>query len=301
MKKVSIIVPTYKRANMLTRAIDSVLNQTYDNVEVLVVDDNNPDTEWRQCTTSIMEQYRENPKVRYICHPQNMNGSVARNTGIQEATGELISYLDDDDYYAMDKIERQVKYLEEHPHYRAVYCGWNRDNHDFVPEGEGDLSYDILSGTNIIITNSIMMWRSDCMKCGGWDPNLMRHQEAAYLLNYFRNGGLMGRIEDVLVYFDTSDRNNVSNPQKTEEQLLYLLESYKDVIDRCERNHPGAAKKIYASRTLGIILPYMKNHNYWQALLRLFKGFLQYPNEMRWIIRKYLSYRLSSKYTKQSR
>ena len=83
-KMVSVIIPTYKRADYLTRAIDSVLNQTYNNIEIIVVDDNNSNSTDRKNTESIMQKYNENSKIKYIKHSKNMNGSAARNTGVSE-------------------------------------------------------------------------------------------------------------------------------------------------------------------------------------------------------------------------
>ena len=107
--KVSVIIPTYKRAKMLSRAIDSVLNQTYRNIEVIVVDDNNPNDEYRKATSLIMENYCTDERVHYICHEKNMNGSVARNTGMINASGEFVTFLDDDDIYMPQKVEKLVK------------------------------------------------------------------------------------------------------------------------------------------------------------------------------------------------
>ena len=104
-EKVSVIIPTYNRAESLKRAIDSVLNQTYKNVEIIVVDDNNPNTTYREENEkSIKKYYGENEKVKYIKHPENKNGAAARNTGIRNATGKYITFLDDDDYFMNNRI-----------------------------------------------------------------------------------------------------------------------------------------------------------------------------------------------------
>ena len=241
---VSVIIPTYKRSEMLPRAIDSVLAQSYKNVQVVVVDDNNPDTDYRQATEQRMTAYNQDTRVKYIRHEKNMNGSVARNTGIKNSDGELVAFLDDDDWYWPEKIEKQVKYLVTHPIYRAVYCGWKRENKVTIPSDEGDLSYNILSGDHIIYTNAIMMWKNDAINCGGWDETFKRHQEAAFLLRYFRSGGQIGLVAECLVEFDVSDRSNAAeNPQKNENQTLHYLNSYRDVIENCEKKHKGAAKK----------------------------------------------------------
>ena len=82
-KKVSIIIPTYRRPDTLCRTIDSINNSTYKNVEIIVVDDNNPGDEGRKLTEKVMEPLVEKYScIHYIKHPQNRNGSAARNTGI---------------------------------------------------------------------------------------------------------------------------------------------------------------------------------------------------------------------------
>ena len=89
---VSVIIPTYSRPVFLKRCLDSVLNQTYPNIEVFVVDDNNPDTDARSETEKTMEAYKENPRVTYLKHEKNKNGSAARNTGWKASHGEYITF-----------------------------------------------------------------------------------------------------------------------------------------------------------------------------------------------------------------
>ena len=71
---ISIIIPTYKRSEMLSRAIESCLNQSYKNIEVIIVDDNNPDTDFRKLTSQFMESYAGNKKVKYIKMEKNGGG-----------------------------------------------------------------------------------------------------------------------------------------------------------------------------------------------------------------------------------
>ena len=260
---VSIIIPTYKRSEMLPRAIESVLNQTYKNIQVIVVDDNDPDTEFRIATEQRMLLYNYNPRVKYIRHEKNMNGSVARNTGIKNADGEIVAFLDDDDWYLPEKIEKQVEYLLAHTEFHAVYCGWNRDGCVVIPTEMGDLSYNILSGDHLIYTNVIMMWKQDAVACGGWDETFMRHQEAAFMLRYFRGGGRIGVVSKSLVEFDVSDRSNVAgNPKKNEEQTMHYLNSYRDILEQCEKEKTGPKKKILLHRYRGMFLGYLKEKDY---------------------------------------
>ena len=275
---VSVVIPTYKRADMLPRAIGSVLTQTYKNIQVIVVDDNNPDSEYRIRTAEIMHQFDDDFRVKYVRHEKNMNGSVARNTGIKNADGEIVAFLDDDDFFYHDKIEKQVEYLLLHPEFRAVYCGWNRDGEKVIPTDEGDLSYNILSGDHIIYTNVIMMWKKDAIECGGWDETFQRHQEAAFLLRYFRNNGKIGVVKEVLVEIDTSDRTNAAaNSKKNEMQTMHYLISYQDMINRCEQIKKGSKKAIYTHRYRGMFFSYIKGRDITGAISFYFRKGLRYP------------------------
>lgn len=261
MKKsplVSVVIPTYKRSDMLPRAIESVLCQTYNNVQVVIVDDNNPDTEWRKKTEDLMQHYKDNQRVKYVKHEKNRNGSVARNSGIIAADGEIIAFLDDDDIYYPTKIEKQVEYLLSHKKERAVYCGWDREG-IVIPDAVGDCSYELLSGESLIYTNTIMMWKREAIKCGGWDVTFKRHQEAAFMLRYFKKGGKIGIVPECLVKFDTSDRMNAaSNGVMNEQYMEHYLLSYSDIIEKLENNKPGTKKEIYAQRYRGVFLAYIK-------------------------------------------
>ena len=107
---VTVIITTYKRPDKIERAIDSVINQTYPNIELIVVDDNIKDTQERKETEKIVERYSN---IRYIKNEKNLGGALSRNVGIKEANGEFISFLDDDDKYKPTKIEEEYKcYLE---------------------------------------------------------------------------------------------------------------------------------------------------------------------------------------------
>ena len=107
-----------------------------------------------------------------------------------------------------------------------------------------------------------MMWKKDAVDCGGWDETFQRHQEAALLLRYFRNGGMIGVVPKILVGFDVSDRSNAAeNAKKNEMQTLYYLDAFTDVIDACELKEHGLRRRIYIHRYRGILLSYLKEKN----------------------------------------
>lgn len=109
---VSVIIPTFNRANCLTRAIDSVLFQTFSGYELIVVDDGSTDE-----TSDLLSSYGR--RLRII-HQSNQGVSAARNTGINSAKGEFIALLDSDDAWREDKIAQQMAFFKAHP--QAMLC-----------------------------------------------------------------------------------------------------------------------------------------------------------------------------------
>ncbi len=113
MKQVSVIIPAYNKADFTARAVESVLAQTYGDIEIIVVDDGSVDE-----TKSALAPYFG--KVKYL-YKENGGASSARNLGIQQASGEYIAFLDCDDIYFPEKIEKSVKCLEANPDFGFVH------------------------------------------------------------------------------------------------------------------------------------------------------------------------------------
>lgn len=110
---VSVIIPTYNRAGFLKRAVESVLYQTFKDYELIVVDDGSTDD-----TPRVIKTYGE--QVRLIRIPHS-GVSRARNEGIQQSQGEWIAFLDSDDYWLPPKLQKQMDYLRDNPHYRVCH------------------------------------------------------------------------------------------------------------------------------------------------------------------------------------
>ena len=110
--RVSVIIPTFNRAYVLERAIASVLNQTYKNFELIIVNDGSTDN-----TQALLEKYQEHK----VFHTQNHGVSRARNFALKYAQGEWIAFLDSDDEWLPDKLEKQINYIQENPNYLLVH------------------------------------------------------------------------------------------------------------------------------------------------------------------------------------
>ena len=113
MKEVSVIIPTFNRANKVSRAVSSVLGQTFHDFEVIVIDDGSVDD-----TPDALAKFKD--RIIVIRHPENRGVSAARNSGIKASQSSLIAFLDSDDYWLPEKLETQVRFFREHPD--AVAC-----------------------------------------------------------------------------------------------------------------------------------------------------------------------------------
>ncbi|MBI3316644.1 MAG: glycosyltransferase family 2 protein [Candidatus Omnitrophica bacterium] len=177
---VSVIVPTYNRPAMLQEALQSVLNQTYKNIEVLVVNDGGRDVEKDIASLGFKE------RLIYIRHPEHKERSRARNTAIKASQGKYIAYLDDDDIYYPDHLETLVNFLETHPYaiaYTDAYHAFQKKkNEQYVTVSKKILfSYDF-NRDELMIKNLIpilcLMHQKECLeKAGGFDETLTTHED----------------------------------------------------------------------------------------------------------------------------
>lgn len=114
MKLVSVVVATYRRDDELKKALESIANQSYSNVEIILVDDNG-NVEWNEKVNTIVELFRERfPLIylQYIVNNPNQGSAKTRNIGIKAARGEYVTFLDDDDLYLPNKIKSQIEFME---------------------------------------------------------------------------------------------------------------------------------------------------------------------------------------------
>ena len=107
MQSISVVIPSFNRGYCIKPCIESVLLQSFHDLEVVVVDDASKD-DTRHQVMSI-----DDPRVRYIAHEVNRGGAAARNTGIQASQCELVAFLDSDDRWAPEKLEKQLQILSE--------------------------------------------------------------------------------------------------------------------------------------------------------------------------------------------
>ena len=202
---VTVVIPTYKRPTMLKRAIESVLKQTYKNIEIIVVDDNNPNTPERDQTSKVIEKFRSNDNIIYIMHRCNKNGSAARNTGWRAARGKYITFLDDDDEISPQKVEKQVNCLEQlDDSWGACYTAY----HVLRPDGgiqkssnhrTGNVYIQALMRTLFMGSGSNLLLRKNVVdEVQGYDESFRRNQDIEFMVRVFEKYKLGCVLEDLL-------------------------------------------------------------------------------------------------------
>ena len=178
---VSIVIPCYKGERFLAEAIESCLQQTCPNFEVIVVDDASPD----RCA-EIAEHYaRVDSRLRVLRHLKNGGASRAFNTGFEAAKGEFMTRLAQDDYFAKDALEIMATYLQQHAEYGLVYC----DFHHLITNADGTtrLRYYTTPEPKVGLDdgNSLgvcLMWRRAVWcEVGGFDPHFDTAEDFDFL------------------------------------------------------------------------------------------------------------------------
>lgn len=272
MKKVSVIIPTYKSDETLRRAVDSVLSQTYTNVEVIVADDNNPDTPERRRTESLMAKYGGNDRVIYEKHEKNKNGSAARNTAFRASSGDYIAFLDDDDYFLPEKIEKQVAFLETYPNFGGCYCWREQFGENICGTFEGDFSFQLLSLDFTPYTSCVMIRRECYEELNGFDESYYRHQDFEFLLRFFEKYKL-GYVQYVGVIISSNGVNNTPKGEKLYAIKEHFFNQFTNTINTVTENDKRKRQYIYC------------NH-----FVRAFKDLIRY-GYFKTAIKMYVNYR----------
>ena len=244
---VSVIIPTYNRAKYIDRAINSVLRQTYDNIELIIVDDNGRKTVSRNEMEEKMKKYSNNPKIHYLKHDVNMNGATARNTGISFSKGVYIAFLDDDDFFVKDRIEILVNDLENNSEYDAVYSSCVFFENNIVKKINiarifGNLQYEMLRQIPFFSTGSNLFFRASALKSiNGFDVSFKRHQDIEVMVRFFEKYKILNE-KKILVAKCEEDKANFPNIDNAIKYKLHFLNVFENTINIYDSNKQ---KNIY--------------------------------------------------------
>ena len=236
MKLASVIITTFKRPKYLKRAIKSVLNQTYNNFEVIVVDDNGLDNKYQLITEQTIQGYFDLPNFKYIKLKHNLGGSFARNEGVKHAKGDFIFFLDDDDEFLSNKLQEQIKILKENLTLDGSLSGFirlNKDYQEIISDENfpriGTLKEFILNGN--FYTPMLAMKKSSFIKSGGF-IDIPRFQDRFFMLHCLKYNMEFHTIKEPLyiMYDHTYDRITNQNFNKTSislNKIMNFIKKYK--------------------------------------------------------------------------
>lgn len=220
MGKVSIIIPAFNCGEFIAETLESVIGQTYENWECIVVDDGSKDN-----TPEIVKRYCLLDRRFIYCFQENLGPSIARNNGIAQTTGEFILPLDGDDIIEKTYIEKCVNHFQSYPQTKLVYCKAQLFG---VEQGEWELpdyNYERFIWSNSIFC-SAMFRRSDFNNTSGYNPN-MRYgfEDWDFWLNLIHEHDIVYRIPEILFSYRkrNGSRDSITHKHLAEMQRQIVL------------------------------------------------------------------------------
>ena len=221
-KLVSVIIPVYNGADYLREAIDSVLSQTFDDYELIVVDDGSTDD-----TPAIAKSY--GARLTYI-RQENKGVAAALNRGILRARGKYIAWLSHDDVFLPNKLERQVDFMRQFPEFKACYTdSYAIDSHGTIIQEREEPWYPRQQAVRILFSRmyirgcSMLIERACFDKVGLFNEKLRYTQDAEMwfrMLRHFEVGRVPGKLTKYRTHPDQGSRRNVE-AHTAEKQAMY--------------------------------------------------------------------------------
>lgn len=231
---VSVIIPTYNRANIIKRSIESVLTQSYQDFEIIIVDDLSTDD-----TSRVIQEFNDS-RIYYLKNEKRMGANGARNAGIQCAHGDYIAFQDSDDIWRNDKLEKQMCMFQKRKELDIVYSRYIRHCADgkamLVPEekyAQNLLQEEIshtLASLNVIGTPTMIVKKKCFDECRMFDLNIPRFQDWEINIEFVQHYKY-GFIDEALVdaYVSTDSITNTTGTELVSKALI--LKKHQEFFD----------------------------------------------------------------------
>jgi len=250
--KISVIIPTYNRKNLIENAITSVLNQTYKNLEVLIIDDGSTDN-----TKEIIDKFSDK-RVKYIKLKENLGSSNARNIGIKMATGKYISFQDSDDIFYPNKLEFQINNLINKKSvldFCKIKVIFNSSLQYIIPHEyqenniiQGNIFSELIKGVNFISTQSILIKKNFITKYY-FDINMPRLQDYELILRMIPKVKI-SYTRRILVELHIQ-KDSIQNSKEKLKKAFYILLNkkfkFKSEQKKSFKNYLNQLLKVYFS------------------------------------------------------
>ena len=279
---ISIVITTYKRdASIVERALKSVIKQTFKEWELFVIDDSPNDWKLRYQVEKVISGYCQSDyRIKYIKHSCNQGACAARNTGLKMSQGEYIAFLDDDDEWCPEKLEKQYQKLNSsNSDVALVYCGSIYQNDD---TGESKIHntifksgkiYDDLITRNFIGGTSFPLIRTQYLKeIGGFDTEMQAAQDQDVWLRLAEKYEIT-YIEDPLVVYHIHNGEQIStSPMKRINGISRKLEKHSVYFEK--------HKKQYSICKMDLAIAYATNLELSESLKIWVDAFAIYPSNI---------------------
>src|SRR4030066_1147661 len=242
---VSIILPTYNCASFLPHSIGTILSQTYNSYEIIVIDDGSTDN-----TKEVLYPFIQ--RIKYIRLEQNKGLPTARNIGILSAQGKYIAFIDADDLWLPEKLQTDIEYFETHPEVSMVYSKHiNIDEKGCVVNGSvkkqlpsGNIFIQLFSEQNFIITSSVVVRKEIFETTGLFDEQLFNCQDWDMWLRIAFHFKVAGINKPLVKY-----RHNPHSLSKNRNNVLKYQKIIIDKIyDKFKAAENSITEKVYKKR-----------------------------------------------------
>ncbi|MGE1101269.1 glycosyltransferase family 2 protein [Peribacillus simplex] len=246
---ISVVIPTYNRGSLLKRTINSVLNQTYSNFELIIIDDASTDN-----TEDLIKSYND-PRISYTRLESNSKGTKTRNLGIQKASGEFIALLDSDDEWVNNKLEKQLSYIKQFNSDKIIcFTGLiliDENNKSLTTNEDlnetDDIMDYILLHDNWVQTSSYMI-SSKLAKNTLFGENIKKHQDWDFCLRLRDADAMFVYLSDNLTIYHIDKRDDRIGTNSKYHLSIEWSKSIKEKVS--ERAYFAFMSKIVANQLL---------------------------------------------------
>lgn len=239
--RISVVIITYKRPiNILERAIRSVLSQTFEDIELLVVNDAPEEVNLTQEIKKMILNLNDS-RIKYLSYPQNGGSNFARNHGLKNSKGKYICFLDDDDEWYRDKLQRQYECIIEDNDIALVSCEFDvfKDGNEYkkkncFPDYDLDISY-LLKDNYIGGTSFPMLRREYVLEAGGFDDKLPSCQEYDLWIRLRKKYKFVSVPISLGKYYISSDSIYKKSQKRYYDGDCMVLQKYRELFEKHPR------------------------------------------------------------------
>ena len=217
MKKVSIVIPMHNASNYIVDCLNSVVSQTYQNLEIILIDDFSTDD-----TLNKVALFKDK-RIKLIKLKTNSGAAITRNKGIEAATGDYLCFLDCDDIWVNDKIEKQVKFIKDKAFIYSKYY-YLRKNKTHLADVPLSFTYNRLLRNSGIFISTVMLNMKCLDKEDIYMPNIRRGQDYSCFYKILKKVKTAYGMDEALAYYRVGNTSLSSNKIKAAKRTWHLYE-----------------------------------------------------------------------------